>query len=295
MKLRFIETMVFSCCLVAAMVRGEEGDVKAEKKTFQAADGAKIIGEVRGKGETALVFLHGWGGDREYWKNQVAAFAADYRIVAIDQAGHGESRTERKDSSVGALAADVETIVKDLGLKRVILVGHSMGGPVALAAAKRLAGTVVGVIAVDTLQNAEAKFPPDVAEKLLASIEKDFKGTIEGGFFTGLLPEKADPELASWLAKKAEAQEPKMAMALMRDIFTLDTAKYLSEAKVPVRAINSGGGYAFFKPTAVEINKKYADFTAVSMDGVGHYPMLEKPEEFNRALREALKEFATKR
>jgi sigma-B regulation protein RsbQ len=46
---------------------------------------------------------------------------------------------------------------------------------------------------------------------------------------------------------------------------------------------------------AVEVNKKYADFAAVSIDAVGHYPMLEKPDEFNRALRDALKEFATKR
>ncbi|WP_020474836.1 alpha/beta fold hydrolase [Zavarzinella formosa] len=295
MKRRFIGAMAISCCLVAAMVRGEEPDVKPVKKTFRAADGANIIGEVRGKGETALVFLHGWGGDREYWKNQAAAFAGDYRIVAIDQAGHGESQTGRKESTVAALAADVETVVKDLGLKRVILVGHSMGGPVALAAAKRLPGTVVAVIAVDTLQNAEAKFPAELGAKLLAGMEKDFKGTIRAGFFTGLLPEKADPELAGWLAKKAEAQEPKMAVALMRDIFTLDTAKLLKEAKAPVRCINSGGGYAFFNPTAVEINKKYADFTAVSIDAVGHYPMLEKPEEFNHDLREALKEFAAKR
>ena len=294
MNLRFIGTMAMSCCLVAAMVRGGQPDVKPIKKTFRAADGANIIGEVRGKGDTALVFLHGWGGDREYWKNQVAAFAGDYRIVAIDQAGHGESRTGRKDSTVSALGGDVEAVVKDLCLKRVILVGHSMGGPVALAAAKRLPGTVVAVIAVDTLQNAEVKIPAEMAEKLLAGIEKDFKGTIQAGFFTGLLPEKADPELASWLAKKAEGQEPKMAASLMRDIFTLDTAKLLREAKVPVRCINSSGGYAFFNPTAVDVNKKYADFTAVSIDAVGHYPMLEKPDEFNRAFRDALKEFASK-
>ncbi len=229
------------------------------------------------------------------WKNQVATFAGDYRIVALDQAGHGESRTDRKGSTIGALAGDVETVVKDLGLKRVILIGHSMGGSVALAAAKRLPGTVVAVIGVDTLHNAEMKFPAEVAEKVAADIEKDFKGTIRAGFFTALLPEKVDPELVSWLAKKAEAQEPKMAIALMRDIFGLDTAKLFREAKVPVRCINSGGGYAFFNPTAVEVNKKYADFAAVSIDAVGHYPMLEKPDEFNRALRDTLKEFAIKR
>ena len=45
----------------------------------------------------------------------------------------------------------------------------------------------------------------------------------------------------------------------------------------------------------VETNKQYADFGAVTIEGVGHYPMLEKPDAFNRKLRDVLKEFATKK
>src|SRR5262245_61590705 len=135
---------------------GGDSDSKPTKETVLASDGLKIVCEVRGKGDTSLVFLHGWCGDREYWKNQVDVFAPDYRIVTLDQAGHGESGKDRKNWTVGSLAGDVETVAKELGLKRVILIGHSMGGPVALAAAKRMPGTVVAVIGVDTLQNAEA-------------------------------------------------------------------------------------------------------------------------------------------
>ena len=68
----------------------------------------------------------------------------------------------------------------------------------------------------------------------------------------------------------------------------------LKEAKVPVRCINSGGGFLFFTPTAVATNKKYTDYDAVLIDEVGHYPMLEKPAEFNQKLRGVLKEFAAK-
>jgi hypothetical protein len=82
----------------------------------------------------------------------------------------------------------------------------------------------------------------------------------------GLLPEKADAEVKTWLQTKAEGQDPKMALALMSDLFGLDTRKLLKEAKVPVRCINSAGGYKFFTPTAVETNKKYADFGAVTIE-----------------------------
>src|SRR5262249_23621027 len=105
---------------------GGEGDTKPSKKTIRAADGLNIVCEVRGKGDTALVFLHGWCGDREYWKHQVDVFAADYRIVTLDQAGHGESGKDRKAWTVSGLAGDVESVVKAPGLKRVILVGRSV-------------------------------------------------------------------------------------------------------------------------------------------------------------------------
>jgi pimeloyl-ACP methyl ester carboxylesterase len=270
------------------------GDAKAVRKIVRAPDGLNIVCDVGGKGDTALVFLHGWCGDRAYWKNQIDAFAPDYRIVAFDQAGHGESGKDRKVWSASGLADDVEAVVKDLGLTRVILVGHSMGGPVALSASKRMPESVVAVVGVDTLQNAEFKMPEESAKGFLKAFETDFKGTMRGGL-SQLLNEKADPELKQWLVSRAEAQDQKMALALMRDMTALDTKALLKDVKVPVRCVNSGGGYAFFAPTAVAINKKYADYDAVLIQNVGHYPMLEKPAEFNSKLREVLKDLAVKK
>jgi pimeloyl-ACP methyl ester carboxylesterase len=93
----------------------------------------------------------------------------------------------------------------------------------------------------------------------------------------------------------AEGLDPKAGAGLMRDLFAGDAKDLFRGAKVPVRCINSAGGYKFFTPTAVETNKQYADFGAVTMDNVGHYPMLERPDEFNRKLRDVLAEFAPKK
>ena len=285
---------IVSVALLAPGAGGGEKGVKPAKKTIRAEDGLPIVCEVRGKGDTALVFLHGWCGDRAYWKNQVDAFAPDYRVVALDQAGHGESGKDRKVWNVSSLAGDVEAVVKELGLKRVVLIGHSMGGSVALLAAKRMPGTVVAVIGVDTLQNAEFKMPKEVTKKFLEGFESDFKGTLKAGF-PGLLHEKTDPEVKKWLISRAEAQDQKMALALMRDLSGQDMKVLLKEAKVPVRCINSTGGFKFHTPTAIDVNKKYADYDAVLIEGVGHYPMLERPAEFNKKLRDVLKEFAVKK
>jgi pimeloyl-ACP methyl ester carboxylesterase len=294
MKVRFSRRLFWIACLSLSAAIGGAANADSTKKTIRTEDGVNIVCDVRGNGDTALVFLHGWCGDREYWKHQADAFASEYRVVSLDQAGHGESGKDRKHWSVDSLAGDVEAVVKALALNRVILVGHSMGGPVALMAAKRMPGTVIAVIGVDTLQNAEFKMPEEVRKKFLEGFETNFKETMRGGF-SALLHPKTDPELKKWLLTRAEAQDQKMALALMRDMSSLDTKELLKDAKVPVRCINSGGGYMFFTPTAVPINRKYADYDAVIIKAVGHYPMLEKPGEFNQKLRDVLKEFAAKR
>lgn len=283
-----------SILLLGSAAVGDEPAPKPVQKTVKSGDGLSLACDVRGKGDTALVFLHGWGGDREYWKNQADAFATDYTVVTLDQAGHGASGKDRKTWTVDALAGDVEAVVKALGLKRVILVGHSMGGSVALLATKRLPGTVVAVVGVDTLQDAELKRPEELVKELVGGLEKDFKGTV-GGMAAGLLSEKSDAKLKDWIGAKAASCDPAIAIALIKDLFALDLKKAFKEAGVPVRCVNSSGGFPFFTPTAVETNKKYADFDAVTIADVGHYPMLEKPQEFNEKLRGVLKGLAAKK
>jgi pimeloyl-ACP methyl ester carboxylesterase len=171
MNTRFAALLVLTTGLQSLdiHVSAQERDSKPLKKFIRAEDAVRIACEVSGRGDTALIFLHGWCGDREYWKHQVDSFAADYQVVAIDQAGHGESGKDREHWSVSSLAGDVTTVVDALNLKRVILVGHSMGGPVSLMAAQRMPGKVVGVIGVDTLQNAEVKMRAELVQQLVAS------------------------------------------------------------------------------------------------------------------------------
>ncbi len=294
MKTRLNGPFVAICISLPALAAIADGDAKLTRKTIRAKDGLSIVCDTGGKGDTTLVFLHGWCGDRTWWKSQVNAFAGDYRVVIVDQAGHGESGKERKEWTVEALAQDVATVVKELKLKRVILIGHSMGGPIALAAAKRMPGKVVAVVGVDTLHNAEFKPPEEQVKQFIDGFETDFKGTMRMGL-QGMLPEKVDPALFDSIYARATNNDQKMAVALMRNLSRSDVKTLLSEAKAPVRCINSAPVTPFARPTDIEINKKYADFNAIIIEGCGHFPMLEKPAEFNEKLRCVLKEFAGRR
>lgn len=257
--------------------------------TVKAADGLAFTYDNRGQGDTALVFLHGWCCDREYWKHQADEFAKEYRVITVDLPGHGTSGKDRKQWSIKGLSADIESLIKSLGLKRVILVGHSMGGLISLETARRLPGVVVGIVGVDTLQNAEMEFSKEQAKQVGEAYKSDFKAMMENG--DGMFPEKIDPELKKWILTRAQSQDRTMAVALIEDFPNLNISQMMKDAKVPVRCINSAPSTQISIATAPDINKKYCDFKVVIMENVGHYPMLEKPAEFNQKLREVLKEF----
>lgn len=108
-----------------------------------------IAYEFRGNGPATLVFVHGWTCDRTYWRHQVEPFAGDHRVVTLDLAGHGASGKGRSSWSIPNFARDVEAVVRAVGAGNVVLVGHSLGGPVAVEAALLLPDRVVAVIGVD--------------------------------------------------------------------------------------------------------------------------------------------------
>ena len=140
--------LMFALLAIGAVSPGHAAG-KSGALTVPSADGVPIAYEVHGQGEPALVLVHGWSCDRGYWKEQIEYLSPQYRLVLVDLAGHGESGMGRKDYTMSAFGADVAAVVDSLGLKNVVLVGHSMGGDVIVEAAKKLPGRVVGLVWVD--------------------------------------------------------------------------------------------------------------------------------------------------
>jgi len=251
-----------------------------------ASDGVPIHYAVQGKGEPTLVFIHCWGCNRHLWDNQVLEFSKKYRVVTIDLPGHGESGLDRKDWTVESFGDDVKTVVAKLDLKRVVLIGSSMGGPIAVEAARRMPDRVVGIVPVDTLQNVEEKGSPEQLEAVFKAMEADFKGanaTLMSQFFFSPTTPVAVKER---ILADINSRPPATAIAILRGVFKYDPAPALRDIKVPIRAINADRF-----PTNVEANRKYApQFDAVIIKGTGHYPMLEQPMLFNAMLTDILRQ-----
>jgi len=252
-----------------------------------AKDHSKIRYRVYGKGEPTLVFIHGWSCDSGYWDQQLNELAQFYTVVTLDLAGHGRSQGKktRKDWSMANFGSDVAAVVKAVGAPRVILVGHSMGGPVALEAARQLKGKVIGIVGVDSLRDIATPFPKETTDPLLASMRQDFaKATadlVEKKFFT----DKTDPIVKKWIIKDMSQAPSKVAIPALEGLLAMDYQAALADLDLPIVAINSDP-----PPTdEAAIRRIEPRFRVVRIAGTGHFLMLERPAAVNAALQSVAK------
>ncbi|HTF88242.1 MAG TPA: alpha/beta hydrolase [Planctomycetota bacterium] len=275
---------LFAFLVLACSSNAPRDPLEFHDGTTRSTDGVPIEFTAGGQGETALVFVHGWLGDQSVWYRTMQRFAPRYRVVAMDLAGHGKSGRDRQDWSVERFADDVSAVVRSLDLHHAILVGHSMSGPISVAAANKLGDRVDALIPVDTLLDAEWDLPPEVWKQFFDGLRADFPANTEA-FFRGILAAPTSPKaVIDEIVAKARLADPVSAVPMLENGRDYDLKAGLRALRVPIRAINSD-----MNPTKLETNRKYAPrFDVEIVSGVGHWPHLEAPDRFGDALDKVL-------
>ncbi len=252
--------------------------------TVASVDGVEIRYDVAGKGDTALVFVHCWTCNRRFWDESFAYFGKNYQVVRLDLAGHGESGKGRKDYTMAAFGGDVAAVVDKLGLKRIVLIGHSMGGPVSLEAEKRLGARVIGVVGVDTFHTG---FPVPKDEKEVAAFVKPFEDDFKGNgekFIRSMFTPQSDPKLIDRIGGMVLGADQAMAVSALKNIlvwYQKDSAASFARVGDRLRNINAD-------PKG---ENKPLDKSVTLIAGVGHFVAQEKPAEFDQALENIVKGF----
>jgi pimeloyl-ACP methyl ester carboxylesterase len=262
-----------------------KGEKVSVVKNTKSSDGLKITYEVNGiVNDTALVFIHGWASDRSYWKNQVPFFAKDYMMVTVDLGGHGESGQDRENFTMTAFADDVVAVIKKLKVKKVILIGHSMGGGVAFQVSLKIPETVVAIVGVETFQNLTQDIPDEAVNSFIASYRKNFDVTIRNHMSNLFAPE-TDSTIRQWIVDDMASSPPGIAINSIENYLRTKPSTFIKKIQVPVYSINS----VLFNVN-IEGNKKLLKtFEVFPMYGVGHFPHLEDPNTFNLLLREIIR------
>ncbi len=233
-----------------------------------------------------LVLVHGWSCDSTYWREQIAALTPDHAVLTLDLAGHGASSDDRDDYSMRSFGEDVKRVVESLPTTApIILIGHSMGGPVSIEAARLIGSRVRAVVGADTFASIGA--PPAPAPETAARFaffEKDFVGTtrmfVERSFFRA--DAKSEPK--RWIIEDMAAGNPRVGIAAVRGLNAWDGVTALRGLGIPVIAINSD----LTVTDEARLRAINPNFRLRVVGGAGHFLIMEEPATFNAALREEL-------
>lgn len=250
-------------------------------------DKERIAYAVSGRGDSSLVFIHGWSCDGRYWQEQVPVFAENYQVITIDLAGHGHSSFNRTDFTMISFAHDVKAVLEKEEVGSAILIGHSMGGNVIAEAARLMPEKVVGIIGIDTMHNVAERVPQSVVDSMVVPFEADFEEAAKR-FVLPMFPESNNHLLMRWVIEDISSAPPKIGLSAFRNYLNQyvngETAALFKDMPIPVVSLN-----ARLWPTAEEENRKHIQqYKLFYIEETGHFPMLEKPEAFNPLLEQAI-------
>ena len=284
--INFVNLIV--CLVLLILVLGEMQAQAEWPQVIPSRDGTPISYEVYGAGEPTLMFVHGWSCDARYWRAQLTYFSKNHRVVVLDLAGHGHSGMSRTKYTMSAFGEDVRAVAEAVGSPRVILIGHSMGGSVIAEAARLMPNRVIGLIGIDTLDNIEYPLTSEALNKMTAPLEKDFP--VGSRQFIGqmILPQ-TDPLLREWILADVSAAPPGVALSAMNEMMaqyiTGEAARVFEKIRIPVITVNGD-----LWPINYEANRRHMfSYQAIVLKGADHFLMMNRPEEFNCALEQAIK------
>ena len=240
--------------------------------------GAIYVDDGGGKEGLPVLFLHAFAGDSSQWADQLAHLRHHRRAIAIDLRGHGKSAAPKDgDYRVEAMVNDVEAVVQKLQLPRFVLVGHSLGGAVAIKYAGAHPDRVAGLVVV----GAPGRMPPEQSKQILGAIETNYDATMKG--YWEKLVDGAQPRVRTTILDRMDSVQREPALAIMRALFADDPLPSLDRYKGPKLIVYTASGN-----TPIDLQNARPDIPNVKMEGTSHWPQLDKPAVFNAALDEFL-------
>ena len=244
----------------------------------------------QGKGDTTLLFIHGWCIDATYWKNQVEYFSENYNVYAIDLPGFGKSKAERVNWTVEEYANDVSAFIDKMNLKNVVIIGHSMAGEIMLQTALTNHPKIIAIVGVDNFKSIDVVLTPEQMNQLndfLPFLEKDFKNAApvyaDMMLFHPTTSKEVKERVKSDFAKSDPVIGYGTIMTQMQ--YSFNDSQRLEQLNYKLYLINSDA-----TPTNELGLKKHckSGFQVEPISATGHYPMIEKPADFNLILEKVL-------
>jgi len=214
-----------------------------------------------------------------------------HRALLIDLPGHGQSEKPEVAYTQERFARAVEAVMRDAGVERAVLVGHSMGTPVAITFLRLYPAETKALVFVDGYA---PPAPKDDAERaaqkarmdpFLQSLKAPNYKEVTQKMIEGMFSDKTTPAMREEIRSKMSSAPQQMLVSAIAGMFAMEAPKPGETYPVPLMAIMAGvrPGYEAQLRAVFPNLLKYE-----AWEGSGHFLMMESPERFNRALEDFL-------
>jgi non-heme chloroperoxidase len=253
----------------------------------------EVIDEGEGQ---PLLFVHGVMGSGRFFARQVERFAGKHRVIVPDLRGHGQSEKTSGRHTVTAYAGDVQSLLDQLGVRRPVLVGWSMGAMVGYELLRHAGpDSLAGLVIIDQPPSDYAWpdyefgfFNPEVLDQTLDQLLTEPRGLIE--MLVGLMLHEPDQRDVSCMTEEMLKVPPSIAGCILVSQTLEDYRPFLPKIKVPT-LVAFGSDAKLTSPDAGRYIAGQIEGAELALfERSSHAPFWEEPEEFNRTLEEFLLE-----
>jgi sigma-B regulation protein RsbQ len=253
-----------------------------------------VGGAARGQ---PMMFAHGFGCDQNMWRHVAPAFAHDYRIVLFDHVGAGGSDlgayNRAKYASLDGYAADVLEICRELELRDVIFVGHSVSAMIGVLAAAREPERFAKLILVGPSpryideEGYRGGFTREDIEGLLDALDSNYLGWSQT-YAPAIMGRPDRPDLSEELTNSFCRTDPEIARQFARVTFLSDNRADLRRVTTPALVLQCSDDIIAPNSVGEFVHEQLRDSELVHLRAKGHCPNLSAPEETVDAIRSFL-------
>jgi pimeloyl-ACP methyl ester carboxylesterase len=236
-----------------------------------------------GKGSRVIVLIHCWAGHLGFWREQVPALADKAQLILIDLPGHGRSDKPQAAYTLDFFADAVLAVLNDARVDKAVFIGHSMGAAAVCRLYHQAPEKFAALISVDGLLRRPPGTPAE-ARAMVGPFGSPQYLDHAKSFIRAFFPIPGTEGLREQVSSEMLATPQHVMLGAMLGMFGPDQPDWvLQQVNTPVVAINAPSPWwrGDFE-TYVRSLSPQSDY--VLMEDVGHFPMLEKPGEFNAKL-----------
>jgi pimeloyl-ACP methyl ester carboxylesterase len=267
----------FSVVLALLVVTGSLA--AAQESKYAKLETGRVHYQSYGKGKDVLVLVHGWGGNLNLWRDQVAELSKRARVIALDLPGHGMSDKPQTTYSMDLFAAAIDAVMKDAKVERAVLVGHSMGTPVVRQFYRKYPQKTLGLVIVDGgLRPFGTK---EQREQFMAPLRGPNYKDAGVQMFTAMTATLSDADKER--VKTSFFNTPQNVLVSAMESMADEALYATDKINVPVLAILAKS--PFWPADTEQFFRSLAPDLELQMwDGVSHFLFLDKPKEFDAAV-----------